>query len=66
MTDSLHARLRDVTPSLFSHDDAIASKAQELITMATALESRYEQLTMLRESLKVLVTISTSVNRQSN
>ena len=45
-----------MTPSLFSHDDAIASKAQELVTMATAMESRYEQLSMLRESLKVTST----------
>ena len=53
MTDSLTARLRDLTPSLFSQDDAIASKATELVTMATTIKNRYEQLSMLRESLKV-------------
>ena len=53
MTESLSARLREMTPSLYSLEDAIASKAQELVTMATTVQGRYEQLTMLRESLEV-------------
>lgn len=52
LTDSLTARLRQMAPALFSQDDAIISKAQELVTMATVIQSRYEQLSMLRDSLK--------------
>ena len=55
MSDSLSARLLEATPSLFSHDDAIASKARELITMAMSSQSKYEQLSLLRESVKVSV-----------
>ena len=55
MFDSLSSRLRDATPTLFSHDDAIATKANEMITLATTAQSKYEQLSMLRESLKVSV-----------
>ena len=53
MSDSLSARLLEATPSLFSHDDAVASKARELVTMATSSQSKYEQLNLLRDSVKV-------------
>lgn len=53
MSDSLSARLLEATPTLFSQDDAIASKAQELVTMATGSKNKYEQLSLLRESVKV-------------
>ena len=53
MSDSLSARLLEATPTLFSQDDAIASKAQELVTMATSSQSKYEQVGLLRESVKV-------------
>ena len=58
MSDSLSARLLEATPNLFSQDDAIASKAQELVIRATGSKSKYEQLNLLRESVKVNLTLS--------
>ena len=56
MSDSLTARLLETSPSLFSQDDAVASKARELITMAMSIQSKYEQLSLLRELVKVSVS----------
>ena len=53
VSDTLSARLRDTTPSLFSQNDAVTSKANEMVTLATAAKSRNEQWGLLRESLKV-------------
>ena len=53
MFDTLSSRLRDSTPSLFSKSDAVVNKANEHVTIATAAQSRNEQHTYLRESLKV-------------
>lgn len=56
VSDSLSARLLEATPTLFSQDDAIASKAQELVIRATGSKNKYEQLGLLRESVKVNLT----------
>ena len=53
MTESLSARLLEVAPSLYSQDDAIVSKARELVTVARAIQNRGEQLLRLRESVMV-------------
>ena len=55
LSDTLSARLRETTPTLFSHDDATASKAQELLSVAVGLKSQFDQMNMLRDSLKVRV-----------
>ena len=57
LSDTLSARLRETTPTLFSHDDATMSKAQELLTVAAGVKSKYEQTNMLRDSLKVCVFV---------
>ncbi len=54
VSDTLSARLRETTPSLFSQNDAVINKANELVTLATAAQSRNEQWSLLRESLKVV------------
>ena len=57
ISDSLATRLRDTTPSLFSQKDAVVSKANEMVTVATSEQSRTKQWGLLRESLKVGVAI---------
>ena len=51
--DPLTSQLRQLCPALFSEDDAIASKGQELVTIATTVQSPAEKQSMLRDSLKV-------------
>lgn len=58
LSDSLSTRLRDTTPSLFSQKDAVISKANEMVTMATTEQGRAKQRGLLRESLKVGVACS--------
>ena len=58
LSDTLTACLRETTPTLFSHDDATVSKAQELLTVAAGVKNKFEQVNMLRDSLKVSVYVS--------
>lgn len=55
LSDTLSARLRETTPSLFSQSDAVVNKANEMVTMATAAQGKTEQWSLLRESLKVSI-----------
>ena len=57
LSDTLSARLRETTPTLFSHDDATMSKAEELLTAATGMKNKYEQVNLLRDSLKVYMVV---------
>ena len=54
MTDNVVKRMRELAPSIYSEDDAVASKANELLMVAKTVQSRYDQLAMLRESLQVI------------
>ena len=56
MTESLSARLLEIAPSLYSQDDAIASKARELVSVARTIQNREEQLLQLRESVTVCLS----------
>ena len=55
MTDNLVKRLRELAPTVYSEDDAVTSKANELVMVAKTMQSRYDQLTMLRDSLQVRI-----------
>jgi len=54
MTDNIVKRLRELAPTIYSEDDAIASKANELVMVAKTVQGHYNQMTMLKESLQVL------------
>ena len=54
MTDNVVKRLRELAPTIYSEDDAIASKANELVMVARTVQAHYDQVGMLRESLQVL------------
>ena len=53
MTDNLVKRLRELAPTVYSENDAVASKANELVMVAKTVQNRYDQVTMLRDSLQV-------------
>ncbi|CAI8052459.1 Nuclear pore complex protein Nup155 [Geodia barretti] len=65
LSDTLSARLRETTPTLFSHDDATASKAQELLSVAVGLKSQFDQMNMLRDSLKHFSQVTHQINLSS-
>ena len=52
-TDAISSRLRDICPSLYSSDDAVCSKANEMLQMAKTSQTRMEKEAQLRESLHV-------------
>ncbi len=56
-SDEITSRLRETTPSLFSQSDAVCTKANELVAIASATDAKFEQLTRLRESVKVCVCV---------
>lgn len=53
MTDNLVKRLRELAPTVYSENDAVASKANELVMVAKTVQNQYDQVTMLRDSLQV-------------
>lgn len=65
MTESLSSRLLEVAPSLYSQDDAIASKARELVTVARTIQNREEQLQRLKESVMYYSKVISRINLPS-
>ena len=55
MTDNLVKRLRELAPTVYSENDAVASKANELVMVAKTVQNRYDQVTVLRDSLQVIL-----------
>ncbi|XP_013406007.1 nuclear pore complex protein Nup155 [Lingula anatina] len=50
-TDAISSKLREVCPSLYSTEDAVASKANELLQSAKITQNKYERDRLLREAL---------------
>ncbi|XP_022087297.1 nuclear pore complex protein Nup155-like [Acanthaster planci] len=57
-TDAISSKLRDICPSLYSREDAICSKANELIKGAQQAQTRSVKEKMLKESLQLFKSIS--------
>ncbi|XP_038049552.1 nuclear pore complex protein Nup155-like isoform X2 [Patiria miniata] len=57
-TDAISTKLRDICPSIYSQEDAICSKASELIKGAQQAQTRSVKEKMLQESLQLFKTIS--------
>ncbi|XP_033636336.1 nuclear pore complex protein Nup155-like [Asterias rubens] len=57
-TDAISSNLREICPSIYSQDDAVCSKANELVKGAQQAETRSNRNAMLQESLKLFKTIS--------
>ncbi|XP_030368345.1 nuclear pore complex protein Nup155 isoform X2 [Strigops habroptila] len=60
--DGIIAHLQDICPLLYSTDDAVCSKANELLQRSRQAQSRMEKEKMLRESLKEYQKISNQVD----
>uniref|UniRef100_A0A8V5H400 Nuclear pore complex protein Nup155 n=1 Tax=Melopsittacus undulatus TaxID=13146 RepID=A0A8V5H400_MELUD len=60
--DGIIAHLQDICPLLYSTDDAVCSKANELLQRSRQAQSRMEKEKMLRESLKEDQKISNQVD----
>ncbi|NXF41371.1 NU155 protein, partial [Nyctibius bracteatus] len=60
--DGIIAHLQDICPLLYSTDDAVCSKANELLQRSRQAQSRLEKEKMLRESLKEYQKISNQVD----
>ena len=57
-TDAISAKLRNLCPSLYSADDAVCSKANELIFASKALANKQEKDKSLREALALFKSIA--------
>ncbi|KAM5193375.1 nuclear pore complex protein Nup155 [Mantella aurantiaca] len=60
--DGISSHLQDVCPLLYSPDDAICSKANELLQRSRQVQSKYDKERMLRESLREYQKISQQVD----
>ncbi|XP_053858446.1 nuclear pore complex protein Nup155 isoform X2 [Vidua macroura] len=60
--DGIIAHLQDICPLLYSTDDAVCSKANELLQRSRQAQSKMEKEKMLRESLKEYQKISNQVD----
>uniref|UniRef100_A0A8C5THZ5 Nuclear pore complex protein Nup155 n=1 Tax=Malurus cyaneus samueli TaxID=2593467 RepID=A0A8C5THZ5_9PASS len=60
--DGIIAHLQDICPLLYSIDDAVCSKANELLQRSRQAQSKMEKEKMLRESLKEYQKISNQVD----
>ncbi|XP_066473036.1 nuclear pore complex protein Nup155 isoform X2 [Tiliqua scincoides] len=60
--DGISSHLQDICPLLYSTDDAVCSKANELLQRSRQVQNKSEKEKMLRESLKEYQKISTQVD----
>ncbi|XP_007065800.2 nuclear pore complex protein Nup155 isoform X1 [Chelonia mydas] len=60
--DGISSHLQDICPLLYSTDDAVCSKANELLQRSRQIQSKLEKEKMLRESLKEYQKISNQVD----
>ncbi|POI31817.1 hypothetical protein CIB84_004432, partial [Bambusicola thoracicus] len=60
--DGISAHLQDICPLLYSTDDAVCSKANELLQRSRQAQNKLEKEKMLRESLKEYQKISNQVD----
>ncbi|XP_053153166.1 nuclear pore complex protein Nup155 [Hemicordylus capensis] len=60
--DGISSHLQDICPLLYSTDDAVCSKANELLQRSRQVQNKLEKEKMLRESLKEYQKISTQVD----
>ncbi|EPY80932.1 hypothetical protein CB1_000775013 [Camelus ferus] len=60
--DGISLHLQDICPLLYSTDDAVCSKANELLQRSRQVQNKIEKERMLRESLKEYQKISNQVD----
>ncbi|PIN97801.1 hypothetical protein AB205_0201700 [Aquarana catesbeiana] len=60
--DGISSHLQEVCPMLYSPDDAVCSKANELLQRSRQAQNKYDKERMLRESLREYQKISQQVD----
>ncbi|XP_006813173.1 nuclear pore complex protein Nup155 [Saccoglossus kowalevskii] len=60
--DAISSRLREICPLLYSTEDAIISKANELLQTAKQASNKFDKEKMLRESLERFSEVSHQLN----
>ncbi|XP_074640475.1 nuclear pore complex protein Nup155-like [Tubulanus polymorphus] len=63
--DAISGRLREVCPTLYSTEDAICSKANEMLQTVKTIQNPNEREAILREALALYKNIAISVNLPS-
>jgi len=61
-TDAISERLRDLCPNLFSSDDALSTKAGELLMLAKRSRDKAEQERILKDSLQCYRQVTHQIN----
>ncbi|XP_013792279.2 nuclear pore complex protein Nup155-like, partial [Limulus polyphemus] len=64
-TDAISGRLREVCPSIFKVEDAVFSKAHEMLVNARNIQSKQEKEKVLREALQLCMQVSPQLSLQS-
>ncbi|XP_030048906.1 nuclear pore complex protein Nup155 [Microcaecilia unicolor] len=62
VVDGISSHLQEICPLLYSTDDAVCSKANELLQRSRQVQNKHEKDRMLRESLKEYQKISHQVD----
>ena len=57
-TDAISVKLRSLCPSLYSADDAVCSKANELVFASKSLTNKQDTEKALREALALFKSIA--------
>ena len=57
-TDAISAKLRSLCPSLYSADDAVCSKANELVFASRTIASKQDKDKTLKEALALFKSIA--------
>ncbi|EDO30041.1 predicted protein, partial [Nematostella vectensis] len=61
-TDAISERLRQLCPSLYSSDDAVCTKAGELLTLAKKTVNKAEQTHLLKDALQCYRQVTHQIN----
>ena len=61
-TDAISARLREVSPGLYNQDDALSSKAQEILIKARNQTNPLEKEKMISEAINICKDVAAKLN----
>ena len=61
-TDAISNRLREVCPALYNNDDAVASKAQEILIGARRQNNPREREKMIRDAISLCKDVAAKLN----
>ena len=61
-TDAISARLRDVCPGLYNQEDALSSKAQEMLIKARNQTNPNEKAKMIKEAISICKDVAAKLN----